>query len=419
MELAFSFSTNKRKPQTRSAAGTLANPPSWLQKLWSGFFNNSTTVNQHNALRLSSVYACIRNISEDLASLPIEHQRRLSDGSIEKIRNSPLVSLLNDRPNAILSGVEMRECIQGQVLSRGNGIARIERNGANRPVQIHYYPTEDVYITNVQGKLYYKFPDLKEALPYYEVLHVRAFSTNGELGISPIMQHALTIKSGLAAKNMNTKFYENGSWLKGILEFQGELSPERSKELGNQWDNNFGGDENAYKTPVTHAGMKFNPITIPQREAQYIESMKFTREEIAGIYRVPPYMIGDTTTASFNSMEQLNIQYVTYTLRPYVKKWEKELSHKLLTKAQRDAGERLKFNMNALLRGDIETRGEYYAKMMSHGVYSPNDVRALEGDNPRDGGNRYFTQVNTQTQKQTELQEEKLAKEIEQIGKQE
>lgn len=421
MELALSFKINRKKeaqPELRSSS-TLSNPAQWLLNFFGvGNVTTSGINSEGGALRLTAVYSCIRLLSETVAGIPIELVRKLPDGSREVISDHHTVDLIRHRPSPAMSAMVFKETMMGQALSNGNAIALILRNEAGQAEELVYYRTGDVSITKINRQLWYRFPDFKDPVAWYDVIHVQAFGTEGYKGLSPIAQHATTINSALEAQDFNGKFYKNGGWLKGILESAGPLAPGRPKELSTEWDANFGGPENAYKTPVTHSGLKFSPIQINQRDAQYIEHMKFTREQIASIYNVHPSMIGDTQSTNFSVMEQQDIQYVKYALRPWLKKWEQEYNFKLLTAAERRQGYQYKFNVNALLRGDIKTRSEFYTKMIAHGVMSPNEVRALENLNPRDGGDKFFTQVNTQTQTQTSLQEEKLEAEVDNLKNQ-
>ena len=408
----FNFSSEKRSsiPQ---AATTLANPAKWLTDLVGGSF--STKVTPSNALRLGSVYSAIRNISEDIGTIPISLYKKTDTGR-EEIQNQTS-ELLSLRASEMLSGPEFIQYLTGQALANGNGIARIERAPNGQPTRLHYYPFADVTVTCVNRSLYYKFDDYEEILPFTDVLHLRAFSTDGEIGISPIMNHAITIGGGLSAKNMNRKFYDNGGWLKGFLRLSGSLKEGRGKELGDEWDNNYGGPDNAYRTPVLHSGTEFVPVTLPQKDAQYIENSKFTREEIAGIFRIHPSMLGDTGSMNFNVMEQALTQHVVFTLMPWIKRLEKECTYKLLTIQERAQGMQFKFNVNSLLRGDMAARKDFYTALMDRGVLNPNEVRRMENLNERtdEGGNSYSTQVNMQTATQTSLQEQKLAAEIEKL----
>lgn len=418
MELALSVKLNRKKaaqPQVEQRSTVLSNPAEWLLNFFRGVDTNGVPSTGEGALRLSAVYSCIRLISETFGGMSVELIQKTDQGR-KVITNHRGLNLIRRRPSPSMSAMVFKETLQGQVLANGNGIARIIRNASGEAEELVYYQTGNVSVAEVDRKLYYRFNDINDPVPYYDVIHIQAFGVNGCMGISPIRQHAMTIEAGLNAQAFNTNFYKNGGWVKGILKFTGNLKPGRSKELGDEWDNNYGGPDQAYKTPVLHSGTEFNPVNINQRDAQYIESMKFTRSEIAAIFNVPSSMIGDTEGANFSVMEQQDIRFVKYTLNPWLKKWEQELDFKLLSDKERSEGYQFKFNVNSLLRGDIKTRSEYYRTMLSHGVYSPNDVRELENKNPREGGDSYFTQVNTQTQKQTSLQEEKLAAEIEKIN---
>ena len=407
----------KKKPineglETRSS---WSNPAEWLMNALLGKSDGGFDGEiGDSGLRLAAVYSSVRLISENLAAFPIDLVQKIN-GERKTILDHPSIKLLKYQPAPSVTSFKWREIMMGQVLTKGDGISRIIRNPATgRPERLKYYPTDMVQIAMVGDLPYYKFNDVETAVHYMDVIHVMAFGDKPNKGVSPITQHAETIGSGLAAQRYNSKYYKNGGWLKGFLKFPGKLDKGRPKELGAEWDSNYGG-ENSFKTMVLHSGSSFEAANISQRDAQYIETMKFTREEIAGIYNVNPAMIGDTEKMNFSVLEQMDIHFVKYTLRPWIKKWEQELDSKLLTENERANGYGHKFNVNALLRGDINARRDFYATMITHGVFSPNDVRALENENPREGGNDYFNLVNTQTQTQIELAVEKMKLEIEQL----
>jgi len=424
MELTLRLS---RSPKTRSHTGaqppeqrastTWANPAEWLKRHL-GIGSDANVLGPYgttSALRLSYVYSCVRKISESLGSLPVYLYRQNADGSRELVKND-LYDLVHHRPHPAMSSTIFYETIQGQALTAGNGYAYIIREASTgRPQRLQYLESQDVTVSVVQGIPYYHVEGIAQAIPHYDMLHIRAFGTEMEEGISPIAQHRLTVEQGLHAQTRNAKYYKNGGPVKGYLSLPGALDADRRKQLSQEWDENYGG-ANAFKTPIVHSGGEFKPFSLSQRDAQFIETMKLTRADICGIFNVNPSMIGDNENANFSVMEQMHIQFVTDTLRPWIKKYEQELNYKLLTSRQRSTGLFFEFNMNALLRGDTNTRKEYYASMMERGVLSPNEVRTLEGFNPREGGDRYFTQVNTQTQEQTRLAEEKTKAEIDNLS---
>ncbi len=427
MEIALSISRTARirrqarqqgligKGETEERSTTWANPADWLKRHL-GIGSDVNVIGGYgttSALRLSYVYSAIRLISENMGAMPIYLYRAVEDGGRELVKDTTY-DLVHNRPNPMMGATTFHELMQGQALADGNAYALILRNGASRPEELRYYEAHQVHISTVEGKPFYHFEGISTPVPWYDVIHIRAFGTDAEEGISPIAQHRLTVETALQAQMRNEKYYKNGGSTKGYLKIPGALSGDRIKALSKEWDTNYGGD-NAYRTPVVHSGGEFKPFTLSQRDSQYIESMKLTRQDIAGIFNVNPTMLGDTENANFSVMEQMGIHFATYTLRPWIKKWEQEYNYKLLSSEQRRRGLHFKFNMNALLRGDTNTRKEYYASMMERGVLSPNEVRELEGFNPREGGDRYFTQVNTQTQEQTRLAEEKAKAEIDNL----
>ena len=227
-----------------------------------------------------------------------------------------------------------------------------------------------------------------------DVLHIPGLGFDGLVGYSPIAMAHNAVGMTLACEDYGAAFFQNGARPSGILKHPGVLKD--PSKLRESWQAVYGGTANTGKTIVLEEGMDFQQISIPPEEAQFLETRKFQIDEIARLYRVPPHMIGDLEKSSFNNIEQMSLEYVKYTLNPWVVRWEQSLQKALLSPSEQRKYF-IRFNMDGLLRGDYQSRMQGYATGIQNGFFSPNDVRELEEMNPipdEKGGNRYMCNGN-------------------------
>ena len=227
------------------------------------------------------------------------------------------------------------------------------------------------------------------------MLHVPGFGFNGLRGFSPIGVARQAIGLGLATEKFGSKFFGNGAKSSVILEHPNKLDDPTAARIAASWDAAHGGLENSHKAAVLEEGMKVTQTSIPNDDAQFLETRKFQVSEIARLYRVPPHMIGDLERATFSNIEQMSLEFVIYSLLPWIKRWEQELNRKLLTEDEkRHRTVFIKFNLDFLMRGDSQARSEFYNKLFTLGSMSPNDIREFENMNPVDKGDQYFVPLN-------------------------
>ena len=235
------------------------------------------------------------------------------------------------------------------------------------------------------GHLYYKYTKSGDDAPTMEtgsvildpseVLHVPGLGFDGLVGYSPIAMAKNAIGLAIAAEEYGSKFYANGAAPSGVLEHPGTLKdPARVRD---SWNSTFGGSSNSHKVAVLEEGMKYTPISISPNEAQFLETRKFQINEIARIFRVPPHMVGDLEKSSFSNIEQQSLEFVKYTLDPWVVRWEQALYRTLLSEEEKKTLF-FKFNVEGLLRGDYASRMNGYATARQNGWMSANDIRELE-----------------------------------------
>jgi HK97 family phage portal protein len=211
--------------------------------------------------------------------------------------------------------------------------------------------------------------------------------------MSVITAAAEAIGVGLNSQKFGKDFFGKGTLMAGYLSTDKSLNPEVRKNIGASWSDNYSGQKNQFKTGVLDEGFKYNRMSIAPNEAQFIETRKFSIEDIARFFGVPPHKIAHLEKSSFNNIEQQNLEFVIDTLRPLATKIEQEYNRKIFTEAEKGQLY-VKFNMAALLRGDTKSRGQFYKDLFYIGAMSPNDIRELEDVNPRSGGDEYFTPVN-------------------------
>ena len=359
------------------------------------------SVNERSAMQMTAVYACVRVLSEAIAGLPLHLYRYTKDGSKEKAIDNPMYLLLHDEPNPEMSSFVFRETLMTHLLLWGNAYAQIIRNGRGEVVALYpLMPNKMTVDRDEHSKLYYSYQRSNdEAIPEAgtvilspaDVLHIPGLGFDGLVGYSPIAMAKNAIGLAIAAEEFGSKFYANGASPGGVLEHPGTIKdPQRVRDA---WQSQFGGSSNSHRIAVLEEGMKFTPLSINPSEAQFLETRKFQINEIARIFRVPPHMVGDLEKSTFSNIENMSLEFVKYTLEPWLVRWEQSLARSLFTDTEKGTYF-FKFNVDGLLRGDYATRMQGYATGIQNGFMSPNDVRSLENLDliPDElGGNLYLT----------------------------
>lgn len=372
------------------------------------FLGGSTAgkaVTEHSAMQMTAVYACVRILSEAIAGLPLHLYRYNDDGGKEKALEHPLYLLLHDEPNPEMSSFVFRETLMTHLLLWGNAYAQIIRNGKGEVVALYpLMPNRMTVDRDSQGKLYYSYQMSNSDAPTMtggtvilkpsDVLHVPGLGFDGLVGYSPIAMAKNAIGLAIATEEFGAKFFANGATPGGLLEYPGTVKdPDRVRE---SWNKGFSGSQNAGKVAILEEGMKYTPISIAPEQAQFLETRKFQINEIARIFRVPPHMVGDLEKSSFSNIEQQSLEFVKYTLDPWVVRWEQSIQRTLLT-AEEKKQYFVKFNLEGLLRGDYQSRMNGYATARQNGWMSANDIRELENLDripSSDGGDLYLINGN-------------------------
>ena len=363
------------------------------------------TVTERSALQMTAVYSCVRILAEAVAGLPLHLYRYTDDGGKEKAIDHPLYRLLHDEPNTEMSSFVFRETLMTHLLLWGNCYAQIIRNGRNEIVGLYpLMPNKMTVHRDDNGQLYYLYTrgaddvtntkSLTVKLGPSDVLHIPGLGFDGLVGYSPIAMAKNAIGLAIATEEYGAKFFANGAAPSGVLEHPGTIKePGKVREA---WQSQFGGSANSNKIAVLEEGMKYTPISISPEQAQFLETRKFQINEIARIFRVPPHMVGDLEKSSFSNIEQQSLEFVKYTLDPWVVRWEQTLARTLFT-AEEKKKFFFRFNVEGLLRGDYVSRMNGYATARQNGWMSANDIRELENLDripTEEGGDMYLVNGN-------------------------
>lgn len=369
-------------------------------------------VTERSAMQITAVYSCVRILSEAVASLPLQFYKYTNDGGKEKAVKHPLYFLLHDEPNPEMTSFVFRETLMTHLLLWGNAYAQIIRNGKGEVVALYPLMPDRMRVDrDEKGYIYYEYTvygddDVAgrtgtdkagriERLSPHDVFHIPGLGFDGLVGYSPIAMTKNAIGLAIATEEFGSKFFENGAQPSGVLEHPGILKdPEKVRDA---WQAAYGGSANAHKVAVLEEGMKYAPISINPQDAQFLETRKFQIDEIARIFRVPPHMIGDLEKSSFNNIEQQSLEFVKYTLDPWLVRWEQSMSRALLDSRQEKAEYFFKFNVDGLMRGDYKSRQEGYAIARQNGWMSANDIRNLEQldmISAEEGGDLYLVNGN-------------------------
>jgi HK97 family phage portal protein len=371
-----------------------------------GSTTSGKTVNERTAMQATAVYACVRILAEAIAGLPLHVYRYRADGGKERVPQHPLYYLLHDEPNPEMTSFVFRETLMSHLLLWGNAYAQIIRNGRGQAVALYPLLPNKIEVSRAaNGELAYSYRrDAEESklnlnggyimLRRDEVLHIPGLGFDGLIGYSPIAMAKNAVGMALATEEYGAKFFANGANPGGVLEHPGVIKD--IQRVKDSWNSAYQGSGNAHRVAVLEEGMKFQAIGIPPEQAQFLETRKFQINEIARIFRVPPHMVGDLEKSSFSNIEQQSLEFVKYTLDPWVVRWEQSLQQSLILPSDKQSIF-IKFNLDGLLRGDYQSRMNGYSIGRQNGWMSTNDIRELEDMNripAEEGGDLYLVNGN-------------------------
>lgn len=361
---------------------------------WFGASSSGKVVTADKAIQLSAVWACVRLLSESISTLPLKIYVRQSDGSRKAATDHPAYSILCRRPNSEMTPSRFMLMVVASICLRGN--AFIEKKFiANRLVSlVPLLPQNMVVKRLTTGALEYKYTENgnERVIPVKNIMHIRGFGLDGVCGMMPMKTGRDVIGSAMAVEESAAKIFEQGLQSSGFLSADNALNDEQRERL-RSYMAAFTGSKNAGKIMVLEGGLKYQGVTMNPEDAQMLESRSFSIEEICRWFRVPPFMVGHTTKQSSwaSSLEGMNLQFLTHTLRPLLVNIEQEIGRCLLDSDDEVFAE---FSVEGLLRADSAGRAAYYTSALQNGWMSRNDVRRLENMPPIEGGDIYTVQLN-------------------------
>jgi HK97 family phage portal protein len=358
-------------------------------------------VSEGMAMTYSALFACVRVRAETLSQISL-HLYRPTKGGVEKAVDDWRYRLVHDKPNDEMTSVQWRQATSGHHDTWGNGYCWLDNpeTGRNAGKVQSIYPLLPERVRpfrDDQNRLQYKYTRRKadgttEELTYpaRNILHIRSMSHDGIVGMSPVAMARQAIGLGLAVEEFGARYFGQGTHVGAVMSYPKEVTLEQARQIEPGLKADYAGLSQSHGLMVVGAGATFTPIAIPLEDAQFLLTRKFQLEEMARIYRVPLHLIANLDKATFSNIEQQALEFAMYTMTPYCKAWEQELDLKLLTEAERQAGWHFEFDLNSLMRGDAKSRGEFYKIMRETGAFSPNEIRAKENENPREGGDEYW-----------------------------
>lgn len=380
---------------TGGDSGTLSNPAQWLIDAIGG----GSTVTPEKAAKNSNVSACVSILADDVGKLPIHtFNKQKKDLGMAH----PVAKLLYERPNPFMSAFVFKQTIQGHVGIYGNGIAYIEWGKDGYPAAL--WPLDPVR-TSVAldvstGKLQYRTQNARGDvfdLQPEDVLHFKAFTKDGIVGIPPWKTLVDELDSQNAIKSFISDFYRNGTLSSGVLKTATKLNAEAKQKIREEWEKLNAGTNNAGHVAVLDVGLDFQQLGMQLDQAQFLDTQKFGITEVAKVYRVPPHKLAQLDRATYANAEAMGLDYIKTTLLPIFTQWEQEINYKLFTDKER-ASFYVKFNAAAELRGDSTARAGYYRDMLNNGIYTINEIREMEEmDGIGADGDKHFVSLNYTT----------------------
>ncbi|HEK1040151.1 TPA: phage portal protein [Proteus mirabilis] len=364
---------------------------------WSGTSSSGKVVTADKAMQLSAVWACVRLLSESISTLPIKIYKSESDGSRSLAKDHPIYRLLCKQPNFEMTPSRFMLMVVASLCLRGNSFIEKKYIGSKLVALEPLLPQNMMVKRSDQtGMLEYKYTDplgqKTRTIPTNKIMHIRGFGMDGICGMIPVKIGRDVIGAALSVEESAAKIFENGLQSSGFLSSEFPLDDEQRERI-RSYLLSFVGSKNAGKMMVLEGGMKYNNVTMNPEAAQMLESRTFSIEEICRWFRVPPFMVGhmDKQSSWASSVEGMNMQFLTNTLRPLLVNIEQEISRCLLNG---DDDYYAEFSVEGLLRADSAGRSAYYTTALQNGWMSRNDVRRLENLPPIEGGDIYTVQLN-------------------------
>lgn len=365
-------------------------------------YNTASSYANNKAMLLSAVYRCVEVISDSIAQLPFEPYRIDSDGCKIKFTSHPTYNLLNREPNQNMSKFTFMKTMVVSMLLTGNAYALIDRDEKGNAVALYYIPTELVTILKPQSitdTISYSITGMKNVVEDCNMIHILNFTSDGYEGISTLAYARKTLGLAMDAEANAEGFFKGGANVAGLLKCNSPLTNKQKESLKSSWNSAFSG---ATGTPngvaVLDADLDFQSVTVNPSDAQLLETRQFNVIDICRFFGVSPVKAFDLTKSSYNTIEQMQLAFLTDTLQPLLEKLECEFQRKLYKPSEKDSIT-VRFSTAPLLRADKQSQANYYNTLFQMGVMTINEIRR-ELDLPHlENGDTSFVQVNVQTLK--------------------
>lgn len=390
----------KRKPSRirRPSKSALSKFGSWQEIFVTTGTRAGVTVSNDSALQISTVFACIRNISEDVAKVPFKVYVKNVDDR-ERIIDHPLNTLLNYRPNPEMVAMDFRQTLTAHCLGWGNGYAEIVRNVNGEVVELWpLLPKRVKPQRNKSNQIVYEVEQddgYTRTLPQERILHIKGYGDDGLVGHNVIQYARENLGMAKAAEMFGSTYFGNNTILGGTLEHPGNLSIAAQDRLLKNIKDRHQGPDKAHNIMILEEGMKFEKMVIPPEESQFLETRQFSVPEVCRWFRMPPHKVADLQRATFSNIEHQDLEYVKDCLTAWFKRWEQSVWWKLLSEAEQESGIYVEHTVEGLLRGDIGSRYAAYQIALGNnnnpGFMTINEIRALENLNAIDGGDELFS----------------------------
>ena len=381
-----------------AATSTLYQPSPWLyEALHAEPTLAGVSVDAQSSLHSTAVFACVKVLSESIASLPLHLYRRDGDRTTKALEH-PLYQVLNFRPNRLQTSYEFRALMATWLCLHGNSYCEVVRNSRGDVTALWPLRPDRMILRYVPdgGELDYVFA--QPGGPTYHldpesILHVKALSTDGLIGYSPIAAAKQTIGLALIQERFGASYFGNGCRIGGVIEHPNQLGDEGLRNIQESFKKQYSSPSNFHNVLVLEEGAVYRPFELKADEAQYLESRRYSVEDICRIFRVPPYLAGQLDKANYSNIEALSREFVTQTLRPWLVNFEEAYARKLLRPTEW-SDYYIAHDVRAMLRGDHESTMRSYQLGIQSGIYCPNDCRRMENLDPREGGDIYLQPVN-------------------------
>ena len=397
---------SKKKRDKKGFSSTADNPESWLlQALGGSGTATGVRVNQKNALQVAAFYACVNVLSQDLAKLPLRIYRKRVDGGRDVATDHPLHPLLASQPNRWQTRYEWKEQCQASLVMRGmTYIVKLFDGRGELSSLVPIHPDRVVILEAPDGDLLYQITrsgahqsaqldGLPLVVPSENMMPLRGLSLDGIHGLSVLSYARETLGLALATEQHGAKLFGNAARPGGVLEVPSVLGDQAYERLKSSWNDAHSGLTNAWKTAILEEGTKWQALSMSSEDSQFLQTRQYQVLDIARFFRVPPHKLQDLSRSTYSNIEHQSLEYVTDTLMPWLERWEAALERHLLTPVEREFYE-IEFDVSRLLRGDIKSRYDAYARGRNWGWLNVNEIRRMEGLNPVDGGNTYLQPLN-------------------------